>query len=281
MQRILSGWAVGAFCLMLLAPWLGHGALAQDAARQHNSLGDLSPFRAIAEKTLTIVNAGDLVRAKTRIKDLETAWDKAEETLRPRDPERWRTIDKAIDVALAQLRASRPQASAAKDALQNLLGSLDQPTPSVTAVPGNAAIVSARLAVTNIIDAVEKLRTGEAVLDISFEPKDGHPLYAVRTYANGKVWDGFLDGSTGAEADPGTVMEEAALDAEDKAEIAALTHAKIALRQAIASAEKASGGRALNAGLEQVRGRAVWEILVQNGTQSQQVHVDPITGQVL
>jgi uncharacterized membrane protein YkoI len=70
-------------------------------------------------------------------------------------------------------------------------------------------------------------------------------------------------------------------DAEDKAELAALRGAKITLRQAIASAEKASGGRALNAGLEQVRGRAVWEILMQNATQPQQVHIDPITGKIL
>jgi hypothetical protein len=51
------------------------------------------------------------------------------------------------------------------------------------------------------------------------------------------------------------VIDESALDAEDKAELVALKGAKITLRQAIASAEKANGGRALNAGLEQVRGR--------------------------
>ena len=76
-------------------------------------------------------------------------------------------------------------------------------------------------------------------------------------------------------------MDESALDAEDKAELAALKGAKITLRQAIAAAEKASRGRALNAGLEQVRGRAVWEILMQNATQPQQVHIDPITGKIL
>jgi hypothetical protein len=47
------------------------------------------------------------------------------------------------------------------------------------------------------------------------------------------------------------VIDESTLDAEDKAELAALKGAKITLRQAIASAEKANGGRALNAGLEQ------------------------------
>ena len=50
--------------------------------------------------------------------------------------------------------------------------------------------------------------------------------------------------------------------------MAALKGAKITLRQAIASAEKAGEGRALNAGLEQVGGRSVWEILIQNTTQS-------------
>ena len=76
-------------------------------------------------------------------------------------------------------------------------------------------------------------------------------------------------------------MDESALDAEDKAEVVALKSAKITLRQAIALAEKTSGGRALNAGLEQVRGRAVWEILIQDAALPRQIHIDPITGKIL
>jgi uncharacterized membrane protein YkoI len=63
--------------------------------------------------------------------------------------------------------------------------------------------------------------------------------------------------------------------------LAALKGARIALRQAIASAEQAHGGRALDVGLEQVKGRAVWETLVHNATQSQQIHIDPVTGKIL
>jgi uncharacterized membrane protein YkoI len=119
------------------------------------------------------------------------------------------------------------------------------------------------------------------VLDVSFEPKDGQPIYAVRTYANGKIWDGLLDGTSGAAMDHGTVVDESALDAEDRAELAALKGAKITLRQAVASAEKTYGGRALNAGLEQVRGHAVWELLIPNTTKAQTIHIDPTTGKIL
>jgi uncharacterized membrane protein YkoI len=267
--------------VLLLALNLWGRALAEDAANQSQAL-DLSSFRAIAADTLAVVNTGNLTRAKARIKDLETNWDRAEAKLRPRNPERWLIIDKAIDAALVQLRADRPQALAAKDALQNLLASFDRPNQSATVAPGEpAAVESARLSVTDIIAAAEKLQVGASVLDVSFEPKGGQPAYAVRTYANGKVWDGLLDGTSGAEIDHGTVMDESALDAEDRAELAALKVAKITLRQALASAEKATGGRALNAGLEQVRGRAVWEILIQSTTQSQQIHIDPITGKLL
>jgi uncharacterized membrane protein YkoI len=245
MQKFPPGRALGAFCLLLLAlsPW--GGALAEDAANQSQPLGDLSSFRAIAVDTLAIINTGNLR-------------------------------------ALVQLRADRPLALASKDALQKLLASFDGSNENATAVPGGpAAAESASLSVTDIITAAEKLQAGASVLDVSFEPKDGQPAYAVRTYANGKVWDGFLDGTSGAAIDHGTVIDESALDAEDKAELAALKGAKITLRQAIASAEKANGGRALNAGLEQVRGRAVWEILIQNTTQPQQIHIDPITGKIL
>jgi uncharacterized membrane protein YkoI len=273
--------ALGAACL-LLALDLNGLALAQDVANQSQPIGDLSSFRIIAADTLAIVNTGKLARAKTRIKDLETNWDRAEAKLRPRDPERWLSIDRAIDAALVQLRADKPQASAAKDALQNLLASFDRSNQSATVATGETtAVESARLSVIDIIGAAEKLQAGASVLDISFEPKDGKPAYAVRTYANGKVWDGLLDATSGVAIDHGTVMDEKALDAEDRAEVTALKGARITLREAVASAEKAGGGRALNAGLEQVHGRAVWEILVQDTTKPQQIHIDPVTGKIL
>jgi uncharacterized membrane protein YkoI len=280
MQRFSPGQALGAVCVLLLALNLWGGAVAQDAANQARTLGDLSSFRTIAADTLAIVNGGNLARAKARIKDIETNWDRAEARLRPRNPERWLVIDKAIDAALVQLRADRPQAAASKDALQNLLASFDR--PDQPGAGGEAATVElARLSVSDIITAAEKLQLGASVLDVSFEPQEGKPAYAVRTFANGKVWDGLIDGTSGAAIGQGTVTDESALDAEDKAEVTALKGAKITLRQALASAEKVNGGRALNAGLEQVRGRAVWEILIPSTPKPQQIHIDPVTGKIL
>jgi uncharacterized membrane protein YkoI len=282
MPKFFTHQGLGALCFVLLVFSPSSEALSQHAANQVLTQRDLSSFRSIAEDTMAIVNMGNLKLAKSRIKDLETDWDRAEPKLRPRGPEQWRKIDKAIDAALRQLRADSPQAAAAKEALQTLLAELDQPNESATVAPGKAeAAQSARLSIADIIAALEKLRADESVIDVSFEPKDGQPAYAVRTYANGKVWDGLMDGLTGAAIGDGTVADESALDDEDKAELAASIHAKITLRQAIETAEKANHGRALNAGLEQVRGRAVWEILFQTAKHHQQIRIGPITGKIL
>jgi hypothetical protein len=90
---------------------------------------------------------------------------------------------------------------------------------ATVATGANAALESARLSVNEIIAAAEKLQAGASVLDVSFEPKEGKPAYAVRTYANGKVWDGLLGGTSGAAMDHGAVIDEKALEAEDKAEV--------------------------------------------------------------
>jgi uncharacterized membrane protein YkoI len=279
MQTSFPRQVFNAHFMVLLAFFMSSEAIAQHAADRTLTQRDLSAFRIIAQDTLAIVNTGNLRRAKSRIKDLEADWDRAEAKLRPRSPEQWSKIDKAVDAALQQLRAVSPQAAAAKDTLQNLLVALNRPKES-TAGNANSA-VSAKLSIADIIAALEKLRASERVLDVSFEPKDGQPAYAVRTYGNGKVWDGLIDGITGAAIGGGTITDESALDEEDKAELAALTHAEITLRQAVEIAEKANDGVALNAGLEKVRRRVVWEILFQDATRHHQIHIDPITGRIL
>jgi hypothetical protein len=98
------------------------------AAATASKLGDLTMFRTIVVDTAAKVDKGDLAGAKTRIKDLEIAWDDAEPSLRPRASADWHKIDDAIDGVLEALRAGPPDQATCQRTLAALLVRLENPS---------------------------------------------------------------------------------------------------------------------------------------------------------
>ena len=104
------------------------GSPSAPAVQLHpaSKLGDLSSFTVIVDDVAARAKQGDLEGAKSRIKDLEIAWDSAEAGLKPRSAQDWSTLDGAIDVALHAVRASNPTQAAESDALGKLQLTLRQ-----------------------------------------------------------------------------------------------------------------------------------------------------------
>ena len=98
------------------------GAHAATASK----LGSLTPFRTIATDVSTLVSKGDLVAARKRVTDLESAWDGAEAGIKPRSAADWHLVDKSLDKLYSTIRENKPDVTACKQALLDVFSTMDK-----------------------------------------------------------------------------------------------------------------------------------------------------------
>ena len=107
----------------------GNGAASGPAVRRPHpttALGNLSSFATITTDVKAKVDKNQLTAARTRVKDLEVAWDDAEAGLKPRDSTKWHQLDDEIDAVLTSLRAGQPTQSDCATTLTALVTTLDK-----------------------------------------------------------------------------------------------------------------------------------------------------------
>ncbi|MDD2465676.1 MAG: hypothetical protein PHI97_16890 [Desulfobulbus sp.] len=100
------------------------------AASHMRPLGDLSHYRTISVDSLALVDSGNLVEAKSRVRDLESAWDRAAGRLRSMDQKTWTKVDGAIDSVLHNLRAFHQDATECHASLLSLITTIDALDPA-------------------------------------------------------------------------------------------------------------------------------------------------------
>ncbi|MGI8811997.1 MAG: hypothetical protein ACR2IH_05655, partial [Pyrinomonadaceae bacterium] len=94
-------------------------------SQARSPIGDLSPFRDIANEMLQFSIKGDAAATKARATSLETAWDTAQPKLQSANPQQWTELDTAIDAVLKDARSGNPLGSDTRRALENLISLID------------------------------------------------------------------------------------------------------------------------------------------------------------
>ncbi len=88
----------------------------------HDVLGRVGG--GVVGATVGTDQAGDQAGAKTRVTDLETAWDDAQEALDAADCQAWTFVAQQIDPVLSAVRAGNPDAAKEEQAINQLLATI-------------------------------------------------------------------------------------------------------------------------------------------------------------
>lgn len=139
------------------------------------------------------------------------------------------------------------------------------------------AVRAAPVSLPQAIATAEQQSNGRAV-SAEAEERGSGVLYQIRTIAGDKVVEFRIDPQTGNVVK----TEDEKVEDDDADEYAGVGQLQTTLAAAIASAEQATGGKAMEAALDQEDGKALYqiELAAADGT-IQKAYVDAASGQVV
>jgi uncharacterized membrane protein YkoI len=177
----------------------------------------------------------------------------------------------------AALQALALQAQAADPSPAPLWGYLSVVPPTETAADVSA-FAGSRLSIVQAIDEAGKAHNG-CVIEIGFVRWHDTLSYAATLGAPDGLHYVHVDPRTGAvsKGDRKDVPRDE-LDPQGLRDLATIGSAEIGLAQAVNSAEKVTGGRAIAAGVEQLGGIPQYYVQTVNKRKLDAVIVDPRTG---
>ena len=125
---MLRALIVSTACLLFMGA--ASVVVAEDAkteeAKKPDAKGkyDMSPYKALAEEALKLVQAGDTAKALEKTLELEKKFDEGTKALRAADRKVWKTIDIQMDVAIEACKGEKPDKDKATAALNDFIAKL-------------------------------------------------------------------------------------------------------------------------------------------------------------
>jgi uncharacterized membrane protein YkoI len=139
---------------------------------------------------------------------------------------------------------------------------------------------SVKATMPDAIKAAEQKSGGKA-FDVDFTDQGGGPVYVIDTYGNNQVAETQVDANSGQVIGDGQMVPEDQIDPDDKAALTTIGSAKTSLSQAIKSAEKKFGGRAIGASLAENSGQPSYDVTLVNNGETQRARVNADTRAVV
>jgi uncharacterized membrane protein YkoI len=134
---------------------------------------------------------------------------------------------------------------------------------------------TAQVSLTRAIEIAERAHAGARTSDVSFDGGSGPPVYRVRTFYDGQLWEHAIDAATGEISKDQLVSPLNELNAEDRTNIASLSGVDQQLSDAVRVAERATSGKAISGGLTRERGKLNFVVIVVSGLDLKQVLLEP------